>query len=257
MGSIDPIALQIGPIAIYWYGISYAIGILLGIQYAVSISKKFSLNITPSQLESFLVYLIIGIILGGRLGYVIIYDPMQYVEHPLEIFKIRNGGMAFHGAVVGVALLTFLFCKKHKIRFLELTDIIAIVAPIGIGFGRIGNFINGELYGRITTMPWGVSFPSDPNHLRHPSQVYESFLEGLVLFIIMYWTSKKIKETGYNTGIFLVFYHLFRIICEFFREPDIQLGFLFAKVTMGQILSIPFLILGLYYIKGSQCQSRQ
>ena len=239
---INPVALQIGPISVYWYGIAYVVGILSGLSYAKILSLKYSLYITPKLLDDYLVYLIIGIIIGGRVGYMMIYDPTRYIE----IFQIRNGGMSFHGGVIGVAFFNYIFCKRNNISFLSLTDIVSVVAPIAIFCGRIANFVNGELYGRVTLMPWGVVFPSDTTHARHPSQIYEAFFEGIILFAIMYFASKKIKQTGYNTGIFLIFYSIFRIFCELFREPDIHLGFIISEISMGQLLSIPFLILGLY-----------
>ena len=199
--NLNPVALTIGPIAIYWYGIAYVVGILMGLSYAKRLSIKYSLEVTPKLLDDYLVYLIIGVILGGRIGYIMMYDPAKYVE----IFEIRNGGMSFHGGVIGVGLLSYLFCKRNKISFLSLTDIVSIVAPIAIFFGRIANFVNGELYGRITSMPWGIIFPNDIEHARHASQIYEAFFEGIILLIIMYFASKKVKQMGYNTGIFLVF----------------------------------------------------
>jgi phosphatidylglycerol:prolipoprotein diacylglycerol transferase len=243
---INPVALQIGPVSVYWYGIAYVVGILGGLFYAKRFSSTHSLDVTPKLLDDYLTYLIIGIILGGRVGYVLIYDPVRYFLNPIEIIQIRNGGMSFHGGVIGVSLLSYIFCRNNKINFLSLTDIISIVAPIAIFFGRAANFINGELYGKITSMPWGVIFLDDMHHVRHPSQIYEALLEGIILCIIMYYASQNIRQKGYNTGIFLVFYHIFRIFCEFFREPDIHLGFIISKISMGQLLSIPFLILGLY-----------
>jgi len=242
---INPVALHIGPITIYWYGIAYVVGILLGLSYAKKLSMKYSLDLTTKLLDDYLVYLIIGIILGGRIGYILIYDPMMYFADPVAMLRIRNGGMSFHGGVVGVGIVSYIFCKRNQINFLVLTDLVSIVAPIAIFCGRIANFINGELYGKITSMPWGVIFLNDI-HPRHPSQIYEAFFEGIILLIIMYFASKKIKQKGYSTGIFLVFYHIFRIFCELYREPDVQLGFIVSKISMGQILSMPFLILGIY-----------
>jgi phosphatidylglycerol:prolipoprotein diacylglycerol transferase len=253
---INPVAVQIGPIAIYWYGISYVVGILLGLSYAKHLSKKYSLDLTEKLLDDYLVYLIIGVILGGRIGYILLYDPIRYFTNPLEIFQIRSGGMSFHGGVLGVGVLSYVFCKRNNIRFLALTDVVSIVAPIAIFFGRIANFINGELYGKVTSEPWGVLFPGEVQG-RHASQIYEAFFEGVILLIIMYLASKKTRQIGYNTGIFLIFYHIFRIFCELFREPDIQLGFIISEISMGQLLSMPFLILGLYFINRSQCQLNQ
>lgn len=253
---INPIALQVGPISIYWYGIAYVVGILLGLSYAKYLSEKYNLEITPKLLDDYLVYLIIGVIGGGRIGYILIYNPAQYLANPLEILQIRSGGMSFHGGVIGVGILSYIFCRRNFIKFLSLIDVVSIVAPIAIFFGRIANFINGELYGRVTLVPWGVVFPGEI-YSRHPSQIYEAFFEGIILLIIMYLSSRKIKQTGYNTGIFLVLYHVFRILCELFREPDIQLGFIISEISMGQLLSVPLLILGIYFIRRSQCQLNQ
>ena len=249
---ISPVALQIGSVSIYWYGVAYVVGILLGLSYAKRLASAYSFDITPKLLDDYLVYSIIGVILGGRIGYIIMYDPIRYFLSPIEIFQIRSGGMSFHGGVVGVALLSYIFCRRNKINFLSLTDIVSSVAPIAIFFGRIANFVNGELYGRITSMPWGVVFPDDVQHARHPSQIYEAFFEGMILLIIMSFASNKIRQRGYNTGLFLVFYHVFRIFCEFFREPDMHLGFIISKISMGQLLSVPFLILGLYLCRLNQ-----
>jgi len=169
---IDPIAFSFGPISVYWYGIAYTFGILLGLYYAKKLSKNYSLEITPKMLDDYLLYLVIGVIVGGRLGYVFMYDPIKYLMNPLEILQIRNGGMSFHGGLIGVGLVSYIFSIRYKISFLSLVDIVSIVTPIGIFFGRIANFINGELYGRITDLPWAIQFPMDIYHGRHPSQIY-------------------------------------------------------------------------------------
>jgi len=239
---IDPVAFKIGAFEIYWYGIAYLCGIFFGLFYAKHLSKKYYLTITPQLLDDYLIYLIIGIIFGGRIGYIIMYNPQDYIN----ILKIRDGGMSFHGGIIGVGLTSYLFCIRNKIKFLSLTDIVSIVAPIGIFFGRIANFINGELYGRTTQVSWGITFPNDPLNSRHPSQLYEAFSEGIMLLVIMYFASRKIKQTGCNTGIFLVSYSLFRMFCELFREPDIHIGFIISNISMGQLLSFPLLILGLF-----------
>jgi phosphatidylglycerol:prolipoprotein diacylglycerol transferase len=254
---IDPVAVQLGPISIYWYGIAYVIGILCGLQYAKYLSKKHHCVFTETLLDSFVTYFIIGMILGGRLGYIVIYDLTRYIFNPMEILNIRNGGMSFHGAVIGIGAVTYIFCVKHKIKIFTLTDLISIVAPIGIFFGRIANFINAELYGRYTDFCLGIIFPTDKTGPRHPSQLYEAFFEGVVLFVIMYFASKKLRHIGYNTGVFLIFYSIFRIFCEFFRDPDSQLGFIIFKISMGQILSIPLLIIGVSLLIGAKCRLKR
>ncbi len=251
---IDPVAIRIGPISVHWYAISYIIGILGCLYYVQRISAKYSLGITKKDLDSYFTYLVFGIILGGRLGYVLFYDPIRYFEDPIEIFKTLNGGMSFHGGFVGVIIASYIFCKKHKVEFFKLMDLAAVVTPFALFWGRIGNFINGELYGRVTDVDWAMVFPESDGQPRHPSQLYEAFLEGIVLLIIMYFASKKIKQTNYTTGVFLIFYSLFRILCEFFREPDFHIGFVVSTFSMGQLLSLPTLFLGIYFMVKSSCQ---
>jgi phosphatidylglycerol---prolipoprotein diacylglyceryl transferase len=249
--NIDPVIFSIGPLAVSWYSLSYVTGILLGWWYASKIIEKFNPSITKKNLEDFISWAIIGIIVGGRLGYVLLYNPHKYLTNPIEILKTYEGGMSFHGGTIGLLIAAYFFCKKHNVRFLSLTDILATVAPIGIFFGRIANFINGELYGRVTSSSLGVIFPNSDLQLRHPSQLYESLFEGLLLFLILaclVFKYKTIKRLGLNFGIFLVFYSIFRIIIETFREPDIQIGFILDTLTMGQILSLPMLLLGIYLI---------
>jgi phosphatidylglycerol:prolipoprotein diacylglycerol transferase len=244
---IDPVAIQLGPISVYWYGLSYAVGIIIGLWYAKRLINKHNLQLTERDLDNFSVSVILGMIFGGRLGYVLLYDFQKYLSNPQDILAIRDGGMSFHGAVIGIAISTLIFSWRNKIRLLLLTDLVTIVAPIGIFLGRIANFINCELYGRQTDFWTGVLFPFD-SVPRHPSQLYEAFLEGVVLFFIMVLSSKKVHYEGFSTGVFLVFYSLFRIFCELFREPDAQIGFIIANVSMGQLLSIPLLLIGLMLI---------
>ncbi len=253
--SIDPVAITIGPFSIYWYALSYIVGIFGGLFYAGKISEKYSLNITKKHLDTLFTYVVLGIIIGGRSGYVLIYDPLKYLENPSEIFQTYKGGMSFHGGFAGFILASYIFCRIHKIEYFKLMDLAAIVTPFAIFLGRVANFINGELYGRVTDVPWAMIFPDSDGLPRHPSQLYEASLEGVLLLLIMYFASKKLHKTGYNIGVFLIFYSSFRIFCEFFREPDIQIGFVVSGITMGQLLSIPTLILGTYFYLRSACRS--
>lgn len=256
--NINPVAFSIGPFDIHWYALAYVVGIIIGWSYAKKIIKEFSINISLQTLESFITSAILGIIIGGRLGYVLLYDPVKYFSDPVKMLKTYEGGMSFHGGLIGLLVSSYLFCYKNKINFFLLSDILAATAPIGLFLGRIANFINGELYGRVTNMPWGVVFPNSDLQIRHPSQLYEAFFEGIILFIILYYATFKgntIKILRLNSAIFLILYSSFRIIIEIFREPDFHLGFIFYNVTMGQILSIPMLIIGIYLLVKIKCQS--
>lgn len=242
---IDPIIFQVGILKISWYSLSYVVGILLSWWYIKSLNQ-FSAKI----IDDLITYIIIGIIVGGRLGYVLFYDLNYNLEHPSNIIKTWNGGMSFHGGLIGVIIATWIFAKIHGISFLAIMDLCAIAAPIGLFFGRIANFINAELYGRVTDVPWAVIFPEE-RAPRHPSQLYESALEGALLFIIMYFAVRRtnaIKYKGMLSGIFLLLYALFREFIENYREPDAHLGFIFAHITMGQLLSAPMIIAGISLI---------
>ncbi|KAF8818856.1 prolipoprotein diacylglyceryl transferase [Rickettsia endosymbiont of Cardiosporidium cionae] len=255
---IDPVLFRLGPLNIYWYSIAYIVGILFGEFYAKKIVTVYRLGITEQHIGNFVFFSVLSIILGGRLGYVIFYGFKYYFDHPVEIFKIYDGntiigisGMSFHGALILFVFTAYIFAKINKINFFSLIDISSLVSPLGIMLGRIGNFINGELYGRTTSVPWGMIFPSADNQLRHPSQLYEAALEGLVLFIILSYLNIKYKLINYPkilTGLFFITYSIFRIITEFFREPDISIGFVANIFTLGQILSVPMLLLGLYLL---------
>ncbi|XVN41504.1 MAG: prolipoprotein diacylglyceryl transferase [Rickettsia endosymbiont of Argas persicus] len=256
--NIDPIIFSIGSLAVSWYSLSYVAGILLGWFYANKIIENFSTQITKKNLEEFTTYAIIGIIIGGRLGFVLLYNPYKYFSNPIEILKTYEGGMSFHGGAVGVIIAAYIFCKQNKLIFLSLTDVIAPVVPIGLFFGRIANFINGELYGRITDSSFGMIFPNSDLNPRHPSQLYEAFFEGLILFCILAYTTfkgKALSKQGLNSSLFLIFYSIFRIIIEMFREPDVQIGFILDSLTMGQILSLPLLTVGCYLLVKAQCRS--
>ena len=245
--NFDPVLVDLGFLQIRWYSIAYIGGVIFGWLYANKIiqesdqNKNESLAITKKKFEDLIFYLILGIILGGRLGYVIIYNLNYYNQHLLEIFKLWNGGMSFHGGLLGVIIATFIFAKYNKNYFFKLTDIICCAAPIGLFLGRIANFINGELYGKVSTLPWAVIFPNTEGTARHPSQIYEAFLEGLILFILInFFAIKKelLLKPGYTSGLFLVFYSILRIISEKFREPDEHLGYFINFISMGTLLSI-------------------
>ena len=244
--NFDPVALQIFSLEIKWYSLAYIFGILIG----WFLSKKvFITNYDiKEKFDDYITYIILGIIIGGRLGYVLIYNLGYYSNNLIDILKIWQGGMSFHGGLLGVIIVTIWFSKKNNLNPYEFLDIVALVAPIGIFFGRISNFVNSELYGKVTKLPWGVKFIQVDDLYRHPSQLYEAFLEGFILFIILFyfWSKKYLKIPGFISGVFLIFYSLFRFIIEFFRLPDEQLGYLIINLTMGQIMSLIFLIIGIY-----------
>ena len=244
--NIDPVALQLGPLAIRWYSLAYIAGILCAMFFLKKQNEQHKI-MSAEAYENWLVWAVLSIILGGRVGYVLFYNFDYFLSDPLEIFALWHGGMSFHGGLIGVILGMWLFAKKYKIQFLRLMDVLAIIAPIGLFFGRLANFVNMELYGRVTGSSFGVIFPNAGELPRHPSQLYEATLEGLVLFTILFSLSRftKIqKHVGALSGAFLIGYGISRIIIENFREPDQQIGFLFADVTMGQVLSLPLILFG-------------
>ena len=248
--NFDPVIVNLGFIAIRWYSLAYIFGILLGWWYGKRIIiKRFKFVDYKFDLKDFddlITYIIISIILGGRLGYVIFYNLDYYIINPLEIIKIWEGGMSFHGALIGVVIGTLIFAKKKRIKALFFLDVIACVSPIGIFFGRIANFINGELIGKITNVSWSVIFPKIDMKPRHPSQLYEAFLEGFLLFVILnLLITKKNYVTGTCAYMFLIVYGIFRIFSEIFREPDAQIGYIFNLFSMGTILSFAMIIVGL------------
>ncbi len=244
--NLDPILFDFGFMAIRWYSLAYIFGILLGWWLGKKIILKKFNKFNVEEFDNLISYLIISIILGGRIGYVLFYDFGYYFSNPLDIIKIWEGGMSFHGALIGVILGTYFFSLKKEIDVFTLLDVIACVAPIGIFFGRIANFINGELVGKTTEVYWGIVFPKIDNFTRHPSQLYEAFLEGLVLFAILnFMLLRKHYQVGTCSYLFLIFYGCFRIIAEFFREPDKQIGYLFNLLSMGTMLSIFMMIAGI------------
>jgi len=248
---IDPVALELGPLVIRWYALAYISGILLGWRYAILLVSNPPAITTREAIDDFIVWVTLGIILGGRLGYVLFYKPGYYLSHPLEAFYVWQGGMSFHGGLVGVLLAIYLFARQRGIPILALGDIVASVVPIGLFFGRLANFINGELYGRPSDVAWAMVFPGGGPWPRHPSQLYEAALEGVVLFLVLVLFNHRTSwrtQPGRVGGVFLAGYAVARIVCEMFREPDAHLGFLFANATMGQLLSLPMLLIGLYLI---------
>jgi phosphatidylglycerol:prolipoprotein diacylglycerol transferase len=254
----DPVAIWLGPFAIRWYALAYITGIVLGWLYARALLKNERLwggaaPISLPQLDDFILWVTIGIILGGRTGYVLFYNLPFFIEHPIEIFELWNGGMSFHGGFMGCVAAVILFCRVNNLPILSLGDVTTAAGPIGLFLGRIANFINGELWGRAAdaSLPWAMIFPRDPAHLpRHPSQLYEAGLEGILLFLVLAIMVRlgALKRPGLILGSFIALYGLARIISEHFREPDAQLGFLWGGLTMGMLLSVPMLIVGLVLI---------
>jgi phosphatidylglycerol:prolipoprotein diacylglycerol transferase len=251
--SFDPVIVQIGPLAIRWYALAYITGLVLGWRLVRRLVQKTPVVATPLQVDDFLTWATLGVVLGGRLGYVLFYQPSVYFSHPAMILAVWEGGMSFHGGMLGVALAVTLFCRQQKIPILGFADRIAMIAPIGLGLGRVANFINGELWGRPAPdwLPWAMIFPRGGMIPRHPSQIYQALLEGAILLTVMALFGRK--ETlrarfGCLTGIFLCGYGVARIIGECFREPDSFLGFLEFGTTMGQLLSIPMIVAGIVLI---------
>tara|TARA_B100000902_G_scaffold113353_1_gene114496 strand:+ start:548 stop:1327 length:780 start_codon:yes stop_codon:yes gene_type:complete len=249
INNFDPVALVIFSFEIRWYSLSYILGIVLGWYLA----KLFFIdNNLKDKFDDYITFVIIGLILGGRLGYVIFYNFEYYLENPIDIIKIWQGGMSFHGGVIGIVVASLIFSKKDNDNAFQYLDIIALVSPIGIFFGRIANFINSELYGHETNVPWGVKFIQIDDLYRHPSQIYEALLEGLILFLLLTFlrNKKRFKKPGKISSLFLIFYSIFRFIVEFFRVPDEHLGYLILNLTMGQLISFIFFVIGLsiYYL---------
>jgi phosphatidylglycerol:prolipoprotein diacylglycerol transferase len=248
---IDPTIVQLGPFAIRWYALAYIAALVVGWRLVRGLARRAPEVATPVQVDDFLTWAVLGVVLGGRLGYVLFYQPGRFLAAPLEIFAVWQGGMSFHGGMLGVAIAIIVYCRRNAIPILGFADRIAIVAPIGLGLGRLANFINGELWGRAAPegLPWAMVFPRDPAQiLRHPSQIYQALLEGLALGLMTLLLSRSpsvLRRYGELTGTFLAGYAVARIIGEHFREPDAFLGFIVGGITMGQILSLPMLAVGL------------
>ncbi len=249
--NISPIIAKLGPLELRWYGLMYVIGFILAYFIIKWESKRKGLNYSEDDIYDFVFYLILGVIIGGRIGYIFFYNFDYYITHPSEMLMINKGGMSFHGGFLGSMLAAVIFCKRRKFNFFELTDMVALAGPLGLGFGRIGNFINGELYGRVVDSDFFLAmvFPTGGPEPRHPSQLYESFFEGFLLFGILYFISRRNPKRGTIFWAFMMFYGLFRFFIEFTRQPDAQLGLILGnQFSMGQLLCIPMFLSGLIMI---------
>ena len=250
--SIDPVIFQIGPFAIRWYAVAYIVGLFAGIWYARWMVKYPPRLMTAAQVDDFLLWVLGGVVLGGRLGYVLFYKPSEYLADPVSIFKTWEGGMSFHGGLLGVTLAIILYARHIKIDKWYVADLVACAAPIGLLLGRLANFVNGELWGRqAPDVAWAMVFPGAGDVPRHPSQLYQATMEGLVLLIVLHllWRQESIRSRpGILTGVFWIGYGIARIVGELFREPDSYLGFLIGGATMGQLLSLPMVLFGLFSI---------
>jgi len=250
--NIDPVLIYIGPLPIRWYSIAYMAGILLGIFYINFLAKKSKFTLAKNFIDDFLLFAVFGIIIGGRLGHVFLYDPTKYLMNPIEILYTWEGGMSFHGGFVGFVIATALFARSNKLNPWKILDLAACAAPIGIFFGRLANFVNAELVGRVTNKPWGVVFPNSGILARHPSQIYEALSEGLLLFLILnilFFKYHLFKKDRMLSGAFCILYSVFRLASECFREPDQSIGFIFEYFTMGQVISCITIIFGIIVIK--------
>lgn len=245
--NFDPTAISIGPVSIHWYGLMYLVGFIAGVLLGLYRARSTHNDWNKDQVWDLLFYVAMGVIFGGRLGYILFYKFTYYLSNPLEIFYLWQGGMSFHGGLLGVLVAMLIFAAKTGKTFWNVTDFLAPLVPVGLGTGRFGNFINQELWGAVTNVPWGVVFPAAGAMPRHPSQLYEAVLEGVVLFVVLWLYSGKPRQPGRVSGLFLLGYAVSRIIVEFFREPDAHLGYLaFNWLTMGQLLTIPMLLFGLW-----------
>lgn len=259
--TIDPVLVELGPFVIRWYALAYISGLVLGWLYMRWLVQRSGWQLTVVDLDDLLLYVTLGVVLGGRLGYVLFYRPEFYLNHPEEILAVWQGGMSFHGGLIGVLAAMALFAYRRNIHFLDLGDPVAAAVPIGLFFGRIANFINAELFGRESDVPWAMVFPYGGDNPRHPSQLYEAALEGLVLFLILFWFARQPRDPAHRGrigGLFLIGYGLARSFVELFREPDDHLGYLLnGSVTMGQILSLPMIVIGLILLIRSYGNPKQ
>lgn len=246
--SLDPVAFTLGPVTVRWYGIAYVLGFICAALVIWRLAKRWRVRVNEDALLTIMVCAVVGIILGGRLGYVLFYGNGSYLQNPLEIFALNHGGMSFHGGLIGALLSGIVAAKFTGVPYLTLADLGCVAAPLGLFFGRLANFVNGELWGAPTDLPWGVVFGGAAgNFPRHPSQLYEAVLEGIVIFCVLFALSRKLppRPRGTFLGIFLVMYGVFRLLVEFVREPDVQLGYLWGGwLTMGQLLSVPLIVVG-------------
>jgi len=248
---IDPVLVHIGPFAIRWYALAYVVSLIIGWRYTLWLAKLPPGRPSRLELDDFLLWATLGVVLGGRIGYILFYQPDYYFSEPLKVFFLWQGGMSFHGGLIGVILAMILFAWRRKLPFFVLADVIAAATPIGLFLGRIANFINGELFGRASDVPWAMVFPRGGPEPRHPSQLYEAGLEGIILFLVLFTLARFTKarlHPGIISGAFLIGYGASRFTVELFRQPDPQLGFLMAGATMGQLLSLPMVAFGLGFI---------
>lgn len=247
---IDPIALEIGALQIRWYGLAYMAGISLGWMYCRQLIKQGYFQFPIKMMDDFIIWATLGIVVGGRLGQVLFYNLSYYIDHPLEIFMLWHPGMSFHGGFIGVSLAVVLYCRKHHLKLSSFADLIASGVPFGLFFGRLANYVNAELIGRPTDLPWATIFPGTDGLPRHPSQLYEALLEGVLIFLCLRSLTLKNmtkKHPGVITGTFLFLYGTFRFLVEFVREPDANLGYFFSFLTLGQLLSLPLMLIGALY----------
>lgn len=252
---IDPVAIALGPIKVHWYGITYVVAFAAMWFFGSRRARVPGSGWTKDEVADAIFYGALGVVLGGRLGYVLFYNFSHFAYHPLDIFKVWQGGMSFHGGLLGVMLALWLFARKHRKTFLQVTDFFAPWVPFGIGAVRLGNFINQELWGRVTDAPWGMVFRDAGPLPRHPSQLYEAALEGVLLFVILQWYTRRPRPAGATSGVFMLGYGVFRFIAEFVREPDAHMGFVLGGLTMGQLLSLPMIVLGVALLYGARRRS--
>jgi len=245
---IDPVFFRFGPLAFRWYGLMYAISFMTAVFLVRYMALKRRLALSKDQVSDLILYAALGVILGGRLGYILFYNPAYYFNNPFKLIAVWEGGMSFHGGLIGVLVAGYLFCRSKGLSFFDVADAAVVAVPVGLGLGRIGNFINGELFGRSTTVPWCMVFPAGGEVCRHPSQLYEAFLEGVVLFLILFSLARSGASRGVPFWSLFLFYGLFRFSIEFFREPDPQLGLVLGPFSMGQLLSFPMFVLGLVMV---------
>ena len=248
--SLDPVALRLGPISVRWYGLAYVAGFIAAWLVIRNLDRRWRVGLSLDDQLTIILAAVIGVLLGGRIGYVLFYNLAYFSGHPLAVFAVWDGGMSFHGALIGIIIAGVVIARILRLPFWTLADMAAVGTPIGLFLGRLANFVNAELWGRVTTLPWGVVFPgpiAGPLP-RHPSQIYEALLEGLVLFVVLWVLSRRARPQGFLFGVMLAGYGCARIFVEFFREPDVQVGFLFGGVTMGQLLTVPVLAFGIWLI---------
>ncbi|MFA5959030.1 MAG: prolipoprotein diacylglyceryl transferase [Tatlockia sp.] len=252
---IDPIAFSLGPLKVHWYGLMYLLSFASAWGLALFRNKRYQLGWSAEQISDLIFYCALGVIIGGRLGYMLFYNAHELFTNPLSLFKLWEGGMSFHGGLLGVAFAVWILARRFHKPFVSIADFLSPLVPLGLAAGRLGNFINGELWGRVTDAPWAMVFPYSDGQPRHPSQLYELGLEGISLFLFIWWYASKPRSPGRISAVFLIGYALCRLIAECFREPDAQLGFIaFNWLTMGQLLSLPMLVIGLWWYM--RCKQR-